>query len=84
MPSVIRFAIVGCGSVSDNRYFPNLSRLPNARLAAVCDVVEARAKAERPGPRRALLHRRRRAGPACPLRSSICWLNLTYDPPTTR
>ena len=46
MPSVIRFAIVGCGSVSDNRYFPNLSRLPNARLAAVCDVVEARAKAK--------------------------------------
>ena len=41
----VRFAIVGCGSVSGNRYFPNLPRIARAELAAVCDAVEERAGA---------------------------------------
>lgn len=40
----VRFAILGCGSVSANRYFPNLRRLARAGLAAVCDTVPARAR----------------------------------------
>ncbi len=41
----VRFAIVGCGSVSGNRYFPNIPGLARAELAAVCDAVEARSGA---------------------------------------
>lgn len=40
----LRFAIVGCGSVSGNRYFPNLEYLPRGELVAVCDSLEERAK----------------------------------------
>lgn len=39
----VKFAIVGCGSVSANRYFPHLAGLCNGRLTAVCDTVEERA-----------------------------------------
>jgi predicted dehydrogenase len=41
----VKFAIVGCGSVSGNRYFPNLSALAAGELVAVCDVAPARAEA---------------------------------------
>lgn len=40
----VRFAIVGCGSVSANRYFPNVRRLERGELAAVCDSVAPRAQ----------------------------------------
>jgi len=40
----IKFAIVGCGSVSGNRYFPHLGDLPRGCLTAVCDVVAERAR----------------------------------------
>ena len=44
----VAFAIVGCGSVSDNRYFPNLDELAacGGRLAGVCDGVAERAAAK--------------------------------------
>lgn len=40
----VKLAIVGCGSVSANRYFPRLGDLPRGRLTAVCDVVADRAR----------------------------------------
>jgi predicted dehydrogenase len=40
----LKFAIAGCGSVSGNRYFPNLGDLSRGWLAAVCDSVAERAK----------------------------------------
>jgi len=40
----VRFAIVGCGSVSGNIYFPNIGNLPDGELAAVCDADRARAE----------------------------------------
>lgn len=43
MMKQVKFAIVGCGSVSANRYFPHACNLPKGRLTAVCDVVEERA-----------------------------------------
>ena len=45
----LRYAIAGCGSVSRNRYFHHIGELAAAggELAAVCDVVEDRAR--RPG-----------------------------------
>ncbi|MQY60199.1 MAG: hypothetical protein GH144_11480 [Clostridia bacterium] len=39
-----KYAIIGCGSVSGNRYFNNLGAIPKGRLTAVCDEVEVRAK----------------------------------------
>ena len=44
MPEKLKFAIVGCGSVSGNRYFPNLRSLDRAELVAVCDGVAERAR----------------------------------------
>jgi len=40
----VKYAIVGCGSVSGNRYFPHLSALTKGQLTAVCDAVEERAR----------------------------------------
>lgn len=40
----VKFAIVGCGSVSGNRYFPNIRELGRGVLTAVCDAEEERAK----------------------------------------
>ncbi len=40
----VKFAIVGCGSVSGNRYFPHIRELNRGILTAVCDAIEARAK----------------------------------------
>lgn len=40
----VRFSIIGCGSVSANRYFPNLGQLVRGELAAVCDSVASRAQ----------------------------------------
>ncbi|MCC7353420.1 MAG: Gfo/Idh/MocA family oxidoreductase [Anaerolineae bacterium] len=40
----VKFAIVGCGSVSGNRYFPHIRALGRGMLTAVCDTVEARAR----------------------------------------
>lgn len=41
----VKFAIVGCGSVSGNRYFPNLHALTGGELVAVCDATPERATA---------------------------------------
>lgn len=40
----VKFAIVGCGSVSGNRYFPRLGDLSRGQLTAVCDAVVERAR----------------------------------------
>ena len=40
----VTFAIVGCGSVSGNRYFPRLADLKLGQLTAVCDGVAERAQ----------------------------------------
>lgn len=44
MTTKLRLGIVGCGSVSGNRYFPNLRALTRAELVAVCDSVAERAR----------------------------------------
>jgi predicted dehydrogenase len=40
----IKYAIVGCGSVSGNRYFPHVRDLARGQLTAVCDTSEERAR----------------------------------------
>ena len=46
MNKMIKYAIVGCGSVSGNRYFGNISTFADAggKLVAVCDSFEERAR----------------------------------------
>ena len=45
MEKITKYAIVGCGSVSRNRYFGNVATIREAggQLVAVCDQVEERA-----------------------------------------
>lgn len=43
-PKAFRVAFVGCGRISGN-HFEALSRIEGLRLVAVCDVIEARARA---------------------------------------
>ena len=38
-------ALVGCGGIAKSQHLPNLSRAPNLRLLAVCDVDERAAQA---------------------------------------
>ena len=40
----VRFAIIGCGRISEN-HLDAIKNAPHAELAAVCDVIEERAKA---------------------------------------
>jgi predicted dehydrogenase len=40
----VRFAHVGCGSVSHNRYWPNYPKMPRGQLVAACDSNPARAQ----------------------------------------
>ncbi|GAG91753.1 unnamed protein product, partial [marine sediment metagenome] len=40
----VKYSIIGCGSVSGNRYFPNVGAMTKGQLVAVCDNVEARAR----------------------------------------
>lgn len=44
MDTKIRFAIVGCGVISPT-HARSITELPNAKLAAVCDIVEEKALA---------------------------------------
>jgi predicted dehydrogenase len=40
----VRFAVVGCGSVSHNRYFPSFGQMLRGQLVAVCDTDRVRAQ----------------------------------------
>ncbi len=40
----VKYAIVGCGSVSWNRYFTRIDQITRGQLVAVCDAFEDRAK----------------------------------------
>ncbi len=41
---VTRFAIIGCGRISEN-HLDAIAHAPHAELAAVCDIIEERARA---------------------------------------
>src|SRR5262245_33219260 len=43
MPKPVRFALIGCGRIAKNHVGP-LTELPQAQLAAVCDLALERAK----------------------------------------
>ncbi len=42
--SRVNAALVGCGGIARSQHLPNLTRAPNIRLQAVCDVNRAAAE----------------------------------------
>lgn len=40
---IVRFAVIGCGRISKN-HFDTIKKAPHARLVAVCDIIEERAR----------------------------------------
>lgn len=47
MDDAVRIGIVGCGKISTVGHAPELSRCPGAKIVALCDLVESKAKALR-------------------------------------
>lgn len=39
-----KVALIGCGMIADTIYIPEMKRIPNAELVAVCDIVPERAE----------------------------------------
>lgn len=42
--NVVNVGIVGCGAIGQRRHIPEVAQNPKAKLVALCDVVEVRAK----------------------------------------
>lgn len=42
--SIVNIGIVGCGAIGQRRHIPEVAQDPRAKLVALCDVVESRAK----------------------------------------
>jgi len=40
-----KVALIGCGSIAENVYMPEIGLIPEAEMVAVCDIVPERAKA---------------------------------------
>lgn len=43
----VRIGIIGCGGIANGKHLPSLSKLPNVKLAAFCDLVQERAEKAR-------------------------------------
>ena len=41
----IKVGIIGCGGIANGKHMPSLSKLPNVRLVAFCDIIPERAEA---------------------------------------
>ncbi|MEA4890092.1 MAG: Gfo/Idh/MocA family oxidoreductase [Clostridiaceae bacterium] len=39
----LRIGIIGCGNIAVNKHLPALVKIPEAELAAFCDIIQARA-----------------------------------------
>ena len=45
MERIVKIGIIGCGGIANGKHMPALSKLPNVRLVAFCDIVIERAEA---------------------------------------
>ena len=41
---IFRVGIVGCGGIANGKHMPALKKLPNAQMAAFCDIIPERAQ----------------------------------------
>jgi predicted dehydrogenase len=42
--SKLRFGIVGCGVIANEKHFPSLLKIPEAEIVAVCDIKVEKAE----------------------------------------
>ena len=45
MDRIVNIGIIGCGGIANGKHMPSLSRVPNARMVAFCDIIPERAEA---------------------------------------
>ena len=41
---ILKIGIVGCGGIANGKHMPALSRLPDVKMVAFCDIIEERAR----------------------------------------
>ena len=44
MERIVKIGIIGCGGIAKNKHMPALSKLPNVRMVAFCDIIPERAE----------------------------------------
>ncbi len=40
---ILKIGIIGCGGIANGKHMPALSKLPNVKMTAFCDIIESRA-----------------------------------------
>ena len=45
MERIVNIGIIGCGGIANGKHMPSLSKIPNVRLVAFCDIIPERAEA---------------------------------------
>ena len=41
---ILKIGIIGCGGIANGKHMPALSRLPDVKMVAFCDIIEERAR----------------------------------------
>ena len=44
MERIVNIGIIGCGGIANGKHMPSLSKIPNVRMVAFCDLVRERAE----------------------------------------
>ena len=44
MDRIVKIGIIGCGGIANGKHMPSLSRVPNAKMVAFCDIIPERAE----------------------------------------
>ena len=44
MDRIVNVGIIGCGGIANGKHIPALSKLPNVRMVAFCDIIADRAE----------------------------------------
>lgn len=45
MDRIVNIGIIGCGGIANGKHMPSLSKLPNVRMVAFCDIIVEKAEA---------------------------------------
>ena len=47
MDRIVKIGIIGCGGIANGKHMPALSRIPNVKMVAFCDLIPERAEKAR-------------------------------------
>ena len=47
MERIVKIGIIGCGGIANGKHMPALSRIPNVKMVAFCDLIPERAEKAR-------------------------------------